>query len=65
MQNLDVKPGMKIKFTNPTWWSEAGVVWTVEHAERYSEVSSGVLLKLEGRNYNTIVSRNTFEIVEE
>jgi len=65
MQDLIITPGTKITFNDPQWWSEIGIVWEVESAHQYSGIGDGLLIRLKGRNYDTIVSRKAFRIVEE
>lgn len=63
-KELDIKPGMKIKFDGP-WWNNKDIHYTVVEASWYNKEkeSTAVQLKLEEIDHITVISRNGIKIV--
>jgi hypothetical protein len=64
MQDLDIMAGDKIEFLTDSWWGIPGKQWKVTSAEWYNYPSTAVSLKLEERDYLTVVSRNDIKKVD-
>jgi hypothetical protein len=63
MQDLDIKEGDIINIDSEYWHLKLNTNLKVLHAEWYKGSKNGVLLRLEGKNYDMVVSRNIIKKV--